>query len=242
MSGGGDTPPCPDANGIGTGCGQTVLAVSSFEPGVNDPTIGALAEAAVAVLYEPLDWYFALSDGKLDGWELLGLLPVIPTNAGKTIRKFIPAGIADDAGRVVGYWRSYSSNKRWADYQDFITGVSRMDYKYNGVGFDGIIASGSNGTINSMVLLDAKFWSAGFVDNMMKGGIRNGKNYDKIRNAKIGDAWRQVNAADGIQIQWHFNSKAAADMWREYLRKEGISQAKIDVIWTPWQKGVSPID
>mgnify|MGYP000877422123 CR=1 FL=1 len=75
---------------------------------------------------------------------------------------------------------------------------------FNGVRFDGVLGTMNvAGEITDLVLLDAKHWSWGFVNQL--------QNNQTLYNSKLDEAWRQSNAAGGNRIQWHFHIKEVAD-------------------------------
>lgn len=69
------------------------------------------------------------------------------------------------------------------------------------------------------------------------GTLKAMKMYPDKADILIEQAKRQVNAAKGTPIQWHFAEKEAADTFKGMLQKIGMSD-KIDVIHTPmdWSK------
>ena len=107
---------------------------------------------------------------------------------------------------------------RAANYQSQITGrLPDVGYVANGVKFDGF----ANGT-----LLDAKgFGYANFVKDGQFRSWFNGA------DSLVDQAQRQLNAAGGTPIQWHFAEEAAATATRNLFQSRGVSG--IDVIFTP---------
>lgn len=183
---------------------------------------------AVGILWEPADWAIALSDG-VQWYDGLGMLPLVPAsfgdNIGRAAARFIPAGVGDEAGQAIGHWVSRNlGNQPWARYQARITGVEGAEFMFNGVRFDGAIGTmNTAGGITDLVLLDAKDWSVGFMHQL--------QNNQTLYNSKLDDAWRQINAAGGTKIQWHFSVKEVADWWRQQLEIENI--VGIEVVYTP---------
>ena len=187
----------------------------------------------VGIVWEPADWAIALTDG-IQWYDGLGMLPLVPAafgdNLARAATRIIPAGWADNAGRMVGHWDDLpagSLSQDWARYQAHVTGVEGMEFMFNGVKFDGVIGSmNAAGNIDNLVLLDAKHWSEGFVKGMVYG------NNAGAYRSKIQQALDQVEAATGVRVQWHFSDEGAANLWRDVLDQEKIYG--IDVIYTPW--------
>ena len=98
------------------------------------------------------------------------------------------------------------SNPRAAQYQAQITGQPGQAYELNGVRFDGVSDTGE--------LLEAKGPGyARLLQQKFAGSV-----YDKL----IAQAGRQVAAAAGRQIVWHFAEQEAADAIGDALIKLGI--------------------
>ena len=146
-------------------------------------------------------------------------------NQAVSAARFIPVGVTDDAGQAIGHWVSRNiGNSDWARYQARITGVEGAEFMFNGVRFDGAIGTmNTAGEITDLVLLDAKNWSVGFMHGL--------QNNQSMFNSKIDDALKQVTAANGNRVEWHFSVQEVADWWRGVLRERNI--LGIDVIWTP---------
>ena len=95
-------------------------------------------------------------------------------------------------------------------YQRQITGQEGMALEVNGVKFDGL---------KGQTLVDAK----GYYEYLLsKGWAQEGL----LQQAK-----RQVSAANGLKIEWHFAEKGAADAVKDLLDKNGIKG--IEVFHTP---------
>ena len=113
-----------------------------------------------------------------------------------------------------------SMSNRAAIYQSRITGrLPDVIYKVNGVAFDGFDEAAG-------VLLEAK--GPGYANF-----VRNGQFRDFFTGAKglVGQAERQIRAANGTPIRWHFSEPEAASAARRLLSKEGITG--IEIIHTP---------
>ncbi len=236
--GGSGLPPCPDT-AAGPSCGAMYLgAMGIASGGANSPEMQALitnvGELVVGIIWEPADWAIALSDG-VQWYDGLGMLPLVPAafgdNIGRAAMRMIPAGMADEAvdgTKLIGRWVSESNNADWKKYEEYITGIEGMAFKVHDVKFDGVIGDLNHaGNIDNLILLDAKHWSNDFVNGMVYGN-------HSAYSSKIQQARDQIQAANGISIQWHFHDEAAANLWRSALEQEGIFG--IDVIFTPWTK------
>jgi RHS repeat-associated protein len=190
-----------------------------------------IGDIAVRVAFEPVDWALTIRDCSIGECSLVDVaFAAAPVFIGATshlnkIDNIIDVTKAADKLEDIG---SFIRNAPYMSeaakgYQSFVTGLeSGWEFLRNGVKFDGVRLS----EIGEAVLLDAKHWSEGFVLNMVSG-----KNPGAYAD-KISDARRQINAADGILIEWHFHNKQAADLWRQALKEEKIFG--IDVIFTPW--------
>lgn len=109
---------------------------------------------------------------------------------------------------------------RAAAYQSRITGrLPEVGYTVRGVKFDGFDEAAG-------VLLDAK--GPGYATF-----VRNGQFQPWFRGADdlVAQAQRQLGAAGGTPIRWHFAEQAAADATRNLLRSRGITG--IDIVVTP---------
>jgi len=124
-----------------------------------------------------------------------------------------------DLGRGLrGQWKSVneSMSRRARAYQTQITGRTGQAFEVNGVRFDGV-----SGT----TLLDAK-------DNY-NFAIKDGQFRRWFGGKKdiLKQADRQLRAANGLPIQWHFSQEEARDAFQRLLNREGIEG--IDLIHTP---------
>ena len=124
---------------------------------------------------------------------------------------------ADSAGP--GKWQpaKETMSDRAARYQDQVSGraggAGKEAYVVNGVKFDGY---------ETGKLVDAK--GPGYAGKL-------GQEWYNGNEALIDQARRQVEAAEGTPIEWHFAEKEAADTARGMLQKENITG--IDVIYQP---------
>jgi RHS repeat-associated protein len=131
-------------------------------------------------------------------------------------------GAAKAAQTGPGQWTRVveSMSVRAAHYQSRITGrLPDVGYVANGVKFDGFDDVAG-------VLLDAK--GPGY-----STFVRNGRFQPWYRGANqlVGQARRQVGAANGTPIRWHVAEQEAADAMRSLLQRNGIQG--IDVVHTP---------
>jgi RHS repeat-associated protein len=120
-----------------------------------------------------------------------------------------------------GVWISTneSMSARAASYQQFVTGADPgQAYLVNGVKFDGF----SGGT-----LLDAK--GPGYATFVNSAG--EFKPFFNGADSLLDQAGRQIEAAQGVPIQWHVAEPQAASAMRNLLQNAGHDG--IDVIHTP---------
>jgi hypothetical protein len=111
-----------------------------------------------------------------------------------------------------GQWAKSPRRTKGQAYQEQISGVGRgAEYEVNGVRFDGYDAS-------RKTLLDAKDW-------------RNFPplNKDFWHKATLDEARRQLGAANGTAIEWHFSTQGAADAVAGLFKANGITGIKIVV-------------
>jgi len=121
----------------------------------------------------------------------------------------------------IGKWVN-ESTKGWSKaaktYQEFITGVKAgKAFEVNGVRFDGIRGN---------VLVDAKSSYDNFVS-------KSGEFYDWFKGSEslLDQAKRQLRAADGGKIEWHFKTEKSLNATKELFKKEGVEG--IDFVHTP---------
>jgi len=107
-------------------------------------------------------------------------------------------------------------SERAAAYQARFGRVGEV-FRVNGVKFDGIV----NG-----VLQEAK--GPGYATFVRNGAFQS---WFRGADALVSQAQRQVAAAGGARIQWHFAEEAAANATRSLFNREGITW--IQVLFTP---------
>lgn len=114
-------------------------------------------------------------------------------------------GIANVKGGSSGSWiienqsgRSSFSN----NYQKQITGREGQDFLYNGVRFDGVVNGGLVDAKGKYAFLLEKGWAQ---DPLLK------------------QAQRQIKAANGASIEWHFAEEAAATIVQQLFKDKGIT-------------------
>ena len=119
---------------------------------------------------------------------------------------------------VNGSWvrAAESMSERAAAYQARFGRVGEV-FRVNGVKFDGIV----NG-----VLQEAK--GPGYATFVRNGAFQS---WFRGADALVSQAQRQVAAAGGARIQWHFAEEAAANATRSLFNREGITW--IQVLFTP---------
>jgi hypothetical protein len=106
---------------------------------------------------------------------------------------------------------------RAAGYQSYITGQMGQAFLRNGVKFDGYARG---------ILLEAK--GPGYATFVRNGTFQR---WFRGADALVSQAQRQIAAARGVPIQWHFAEEAAANATRALFGREGISG--IQIFWTP---------
>ena len=102
-------------------------------------------------------------------------------------------------------------SKNSAAYQQYITGRSpQSSYLQDGVKFDGVRGN---------TLLDAKANFDGFIDK------KTGLFYDWFKGhvAIVDQASRQIGAANGSTIEWHFQTELGRNAVEQVLKNEGIT-------------------
>ena len=128
-----------------------------------------------------------------------------------------------EGGSEPGIWEKTNEAMSEAskNYQRFITGADEgMVYRVNGVKFDGY----ANG-----VLMEAKGNYSNFV-NKFTGKF---KAWFSGKDCLVNQANRQLNAANGIKIQWYFNDEMSLNAVKDLFVNEGIID--IDLILKPMQ-------
>lgn len=137
--------------------------------------------------------------------------------AGKTAGKNVP--------KPSGEWKvvneSMSNDSR--AYQKQITGKEGQAYVQNNVKFDGE---------RDGVLLDAKCHYSQFVDK------NKGTFYSWFNGADslVDEARRQIVAAKGVPIEWHFAEEASLNAVKELFSRSGNNIKGIELKYTPIKK------
>lgn len=68
------------------------------------------AELVLSILWEPADWFFTIRDvAQGDYWALVGLIPFVPSRAGKVLRKLF--GSTDEAQTIIRKLDNIPNNK-----------------------------------------------------------------------------------------------------------------------------------
>ncbi len=132
--------------------------------------------------------------------------------AGLATRAAFKAGKATNNGLKAGKWTEVSENMSDAakNFQKQISGVdTNLSFKLNGVKFDGVTEGGT--------LLDAKSGMKNFV-----GKDGNFQNWFKGADGLVGQATRQMKAADGAPIQWHFEEKSVLEATQKLFKKNDL--------------------
>ncbi|MEM0942295.1 MAG: Tox-REase-5 domain-containing protein, partial [Bacteroidota bacterium] len=128
---------------------------------------------------------------------------------------------SDNLASMGGQWvkTSETMSDAAADFQKSITGMdANQSYLLNEVKFDGVTDGG--------MLLDAKSGMKNFV-----GKDGNFQNWFKGSDGLVDQANRQLRAADGNPIQWHFQDKGVMKATQNLFKKNDIEG--IELIYTP---------
>jgi hypothetical protein len=120
----------------------------------------------------------------------------------------------------LGAWveKNRSMSERAETYQAYVTGTIGQEFSYNDVDFDGF---------NGNALLDAKEHYEDFIEPST-GDWEWWFTGDK---EMVNRARRQVEAAQGAPIEWHFNEKVPAQRVKKLFSDKGIEG--IEVIYDP---------
>jgi len=111
------------------------------------------------------------------------------------------------------------SNKHWQNKLRRDTGLdASKSFVLNNVKFDGVT--------KDSVLLDAKSGMKNFV-----GEDGNFKSWLKGADNMVDQANKQLKAADGAPIQWHFEDKSVMEATQNLFKKNDIEG--IELIYTP---------
>lgn len=192
---------------------------------MSDQAAGVAAEVGggfvpiAAQIIDAKDTYNAFFNGG-DGWDkTFAVAAWIPgLDFLKSGRKIFKG--ADNVLNA-GKWTNVSENMSdaAASFQKQITGVdATQSFKLNGVKFDGVTDGG--------VLLDAKSGMQNFV-----GKDGNFQSWFKGGQGLIDQATRQLDAANGVPVQWHFENKSVMQATQNLFNKQGIEG--IELIHTP---------
>ncbi|HET8885635.1 MAG TPA: DUF6443 domain-containing protein [Salinimicrobium sp.] len=156
-----------------------------------------------------------LISGEKLGWgsRILGLFMLSELRTIGKVSDVIKSGKWINAGE--------SMSDAASSFQKQVTGVdASQSFKLNGVKFDGVTDSG--------VLLDAKSGMENFV---AKDG--NFQKWFKGADGLLDQANRQLKAADGAKVQWHFENKSVMEATQNLFKKNDIEG--IELIHTPRQ-------
>jgi RHS repeat-associated protein len=124
-------------------------------------------------------------------------------------------------GKGIGRWAKNSPGMPEAAraYQEYVTGAARgWEFIRNGVYFDGIRLTETG----EAVLLDAKWGDRWY---------RQVGDLPIAAQDALERAYRQLEAADGLPIEWHVSDPAAERALKQLFYERGIS---IEVVHTPW--------
>ena len=199
-----------EPNGNVSSCIQQLEARLALDlAGISpDPITSTFADVYAVFLYSDCGEYF---DAGISAFAAavpyFGDLAKIP-RAKKYVRYLKYVESLSDGKWVV---TTENMSDAAASYQRFITGKpSNQSFLFNGVKFDGII----DGT-----LLDAKSGYLNFVDKT------TGDFYAWFNGSQglINQALRQMEAAKGNPIEWHFENKVIRDAVQKLFDKHGIS-------------------
>ncbi len=128
----------------------------------------------------------------------------------------------------LGLWMAENTDpgdRSWV-YQGYVTGRPGEAFEHNGVRFDGVADS---------ALLEAKGYYRDFIDP------KTGDFYDWYYASDSGvedlisQAKRQVQAAEGAPIEWHFNEEDVMDLVSQLFKNEGLRGIKL--VYDPLPKG-----
>lgn len=204
--------------------GHLILDIFGMVPG-----LGEIADGANAI------WYFAEGDVVNGSISSASMIPVAGWFAvgGKWIKRGDAAadiaagglrldGLPDLARIQDGPGNFRRANDRHSPvsgaYQQQVSGFPQdFTYNVNGVEFDGYLDD---------VLLEAK--GPNYAWMVTDGRFRPGMN---VRAGSLDQARRQIQAADGVPVQWHVMEPEAAQAFRDLFRREGLD---IEVIHVPF--------
>ena len=192
-----------------------------------NPTTAAIGEAGLRMA-DPVDWAYTgieCLSGNCSATDILfGMLPFVngglddATDAARTLQR------AQSAGKWIQ--RSEFMSDAAREYQRFISGrADDLVYEIGGYTFDGFDASLG-------ILKDAKDIPINFID----AATNQFKPWVSGTNSWLRQAQNQVNAAEGLKIQWLFNSQAAREaMYNLFLKENPDLLNAIDLIYKPME-------
>ena len=141
-------------------------------------------------------------------------LPVNKASKGDIKRLVRETGAAGKAGKWMTKKEGMSKAAR--AYQQRVTGAKPNSvFELNGVTFDGVRGN---------TLLDAKSGYLNFIDPA-KGTFK--PFFNKGKQSLIDQAKRQVKAAAGRPIEWHFEHKSVMEVVKKLFKKKEISGIKL---------------
>jgi hypothetical protein len=157
----------------------------------------------------------------LGNWRFAGLAGLVGLGEIRYLRfSYDVLELGVPIGKRLGDWMKPTTENMSAAaraYQAFVTGaVPGYVFARNGYNFDGIRLSSAG----EAILLDAKSGA----DFYRKVG-----DLPFLEQRILDDAYKQLEAADGLQIQWHIQDYATWEALRDFFQQKGIS---IDVVWT----------
>ncbi len=124
----------------------------------------------------------------------------------KSYRKNLPTRFDGPGQFVTKDWTDMDrKTNAWWNYQGKINGISGgVEYLYNDVRFDGY---------KDGILLEAKgFHQFLFTNGITTRDIVYGKMFDQLD--------KEIKAAGGIPLQWHFTEERTMNEFKEYVKKE----------------------
>ena len=196
--------------------GKAVLQIASFTD-IDDATV--LISAIITLGQNPIHTTgeTATSDD-IEAAKAGILLPVFSGGGTKKTYDIASEGIANGLEFGEFLIKNHYMSDIAKQYQKQVNGIAgEVDFLLKGekVHFDGF---------KDGVLLEAK--GLGY-----KKFLTNEKLVDKVLDNLLGQAERQIKAANGKPIEWHFAEKESADIFRDALRKSDLEG--IEVKHTP---------
>ncbi|MCI0556432.1 MAG: Tox-REase-5 domain-containing protein [Anaerolineae bacterium] len=186
------------------------------------PLNEAVSEASLRFV-DPIDWIYTGIEcraGQCSGTDIV--LAAAPfanggmDNAAKALRRAL------ESGKWTNRTESMSDAAR--KYQNFISGRSdNKVFELGGYAFDGFDASKG-------VLLEAK----NIPENFINSATGEFKPWVSGTDDWLQQAENQINAADGLKINWYFNSEAAKDaMYKLFIKHNPDLLDSIELIHKP---------